>query len=142
MIIKEKVELKLGELKNNELLLTTHSKKNNENMVRSICMFGQLYPILIDKDNNILKGHSIYQAMVKLNYDKPIECLRLIGDDTELNSLRLTLTTMHYLSIGKYDKKEELLRSLIKKGINDIPCYNSDAIGVFKKTAEELGYEL
>lgn len=68
-----------------------HSEKQLRKLRRSIDKYGQIVPVIIDDDNNVIDGEAIYLAMLKLGYDE-INVIRLSClSEPDLRTLRLTL---------------------------------------------------
>ena len=62
----EVVIKKLVDLKTKKTNVKLHDDKKIDDYVRSIELIGQLRPIVIDENNNILSGKRIFTALIRL----------------------------------------------------------------------------
>ena len=58
---------KLADLKTKNINGRLHDDKKFDDYVRSIELIGQLRPIVIDENNNILSGKRIFETLLRLN---------------------------------------------------------------------------
>lgn len=58
------VQKKLSELRKTEKNIRRHSPKQISEYVRSVKMFGQIRPLVIDEDGVILAGNGLYDALI------------------------------------------------------------------------------
>lgn len=88
-----------------------------ESTIRSIKKFGMVLPVLIDKHDTIVAGHVLWEAAIRLGFEK-IEC-RLVDhlDPIELEALGLALNRIG--EIGKYnlDKLRDRMIAIESGGI-------------------------
>lgn len=70
--------VRLEELKPSSVNPRAHSRKQIDNICKSIKKFGFTNPILIDEGDMILAGHGRYSAATKLGM-KEVPCRRLVG---------------------------------------------------------------
>ena len=57
-----------------------------ESVANSIEQFGMVVPIVIDKDNNIIAGHTRYNALLYLESTEPVPCV--IASDLDKKQLK------------------------------------------------------
>lgn len=105
------VELNINEIKEYE-----NNPRNNEEAVEfvanSIFKFGFKNPIIIDKNNVIVAGHTRIKAAKKLGYDKA-PCI--VADDLteeQIKAFRLADNKVGEIATWDFDKLEEELREL------------------------------
>jgi len=63
------VKMKISELKCPEQNIRIHTEKQIQEFERSVKMFGQIRPIVVDDDNVILCGNGLYATLVKMGID-------------------------------------------------------------------------
>lgn len=117
-IIYKKLE-ELNKYKNNP--------RNNENAIKevaeSIKNFGFKVPILIDKDNTIICGHTRYEASKLLDL-KEVPCV-LVKDlsEEQIKAFRLADNKVAEFSKWDYEKLKEELKK-INNNLIDFDFYN------------------
>lgn len=129
----EVVIKKLADLKHVEGNTRLHSAKQIQEYVRSIEMFGQLRPMVIDEDNVVLAGNGLLEALRKMNKETAA-CLVVAGL-SENEKKKLMLADNRIAALGEEDQFafEEALRDL--SGDIDIPGYGAD---ILKNLAADL----
>ena len=109
--------LKISELKPYE-----KNARINDNAVdyvaNSIKQFGFNVPILIDKNNIIIAGHTRYKACLKLN-KKNIPCI-LVDDltDEQIKAYRLIDNKVAEMSSWDYEKLKDEMKILDSLGVD------------------------
>jgi ParB-like chromosome segregation protein Spo0J len=103
-----------------------HSAVQIEQLVRSIQMFGQIRPIVIDENNSVLAGNGLLMALKSMD-SKEAECLQMTGL-SETAKKRLTLADNKVASLGTddYSVIEELIHDL--KDELDIPGFDDEIL--------------
>lgn len=108
-----------------------HNEKAIGPVVNSIREFGFRNPIIIDKNNVIVAGHTRLEAAKLLELDK-VPCI-MIDDlsEEQINAFRLVDNKTNELSTWDFDKLEEELKELtninmISFGFEDISEINLD----------------
>ena len=72
------VKLPLSDLKKPERNVRMHTEKQLKEFVRSIEMFGQIRPIVVDEDGTILAGNGLYEALKRMGQEKA-DVLKVTG---------------------------------------------------------------
>ena len=57
---------RLDELRRPEKNIRLHTSKQIDEYIRSLEMFGQIRPIVVDEDGEIIAGNGMYLAMEKM----------------------------------------------------------------------------
>ena len=129
----EVVIKKLADLKHMPGNTRLHSERQIREYMRSIEMFGQLRPMVIDEDNIVLAGNGLLEALRKLNMTQAA-CLVVRGL-TDNEKKKLMLADNRIAALGEEDQFafEEALREL--SGDIDIPGYGAD---ILKSLAADL----
>lgn len=108
--------MQIEELYTKELIPYSNNPRNNESAVdavaASIKEFGFKVPIIIDKDNVIVAGHTRLKAALKIGLDK-VPCIK--ADDLtpeQLKAFRLADNKVGELATWDFNKLEEELAEL------------------------------
>ncbi|MEG1305052.1 MAG: ParB/Srx family N-terminal domain-containing protein [Oscillospiraceae bacterium] len=120
------VKMKLSELRKPKRNVRIHSDKQIKEFTRSIEMFGQLRPIVIDENNVILAGNGLFEAMMALGR-KEADCYQVVGL-TETAKKKLMLADNRIFNLGIDDLKafDEIVMEL--DGDFDIPGFDVDLL--------------
>lgn len=104
-----------------------HPAAQIRELKRSIERFGQIRPIVIDEDDNVLAGNGMLAALLELGRETG-DVLRVVGL-SEADKKRLVLADNKVASLGLDDFAvvEELLRELADDGL-DIPGFDDSII--------------
>lgn len=137
LAIKEKkmqvVTKRIAELKHIPGNTRLHSEKQIREYIRSIEMFGQLRPMVIDENNVVLAGNGLLMALQKMG--KETAACHIVAGLTENEKRKLMLADNKIAALGEEDQFafEETLREL--SGDIDIPGYGAD---ILKNLASDL----
>lgn len=104
-----------------------------EGVRKSIEEFGFLVPIIVDKNNIIVAGHTRHKALKELG-KKEVECIR--ADDlteAQIEAFRLVDNKVHEYSYWDYEKLEEEVNEIAAAGVS------KDLLGFSDFEIENLG---
>ena len=108
--------MQIEELYTKELIPYSNNPRNNESAVDAVAAsieeFGFKVPIIIDKDNVIVAGHTRLKAALKIGLEK-VPCIK--ADDLtpeQLKAFRLADNKVGELATWDFDKLEEELAGL------------------------------
>ena len=120
------VTKRIAELKHIPGNTRLHSEKQIREYIRSIEMFGQLRPMVIDENNVVLAGNGLLMAMRKMG--KETAACHIVAGLTENEKKKLMLADNKIAALGEEDQFafEETLREL--SGDIDIPGYGADIL--------------
>ena len=129
----EIVNRNVDELKHVEGNTRLHSERQLREYVRSIEMFGQIRPLVIDENNVVLAGNGLLAALRMMG--KPTVACHVVADLSEKQKKKLMLADNKIFQLGEDDAYafEEALREL--SGDIDIPGYSAD---ILKSLASDL----
>jgi hypothetical protein len=103
-----------------------HSAVQIEQLVRSIEMFGQIRPVVIDENNMVLAGNGLLLALKSMGAEQA-ECLQMTGlSDTAKKRLTLADNKIASLGTDDYSVIEELIHDL-KDELN-IPGFDDEIL--------------
>lgn len=120
------IKKKLSELRRPKKNVRNHSIKQIEEFKRSVQMFGQIRPIVIDEDNVILAGNGLFMALEALGRTEA-DCYVAAGL-TEAGKKKLMLADNRIFNLGVDDLQafEEIILELDHDF--DIPGYDADLL--------------
>ena len=120
------IKKKLSELRRPKKNVRNHSIKQIEEFKRSVQMFGQIRPIVIDEDNVILAGNGLFMALEALGRTEA-DCYVAAGL-TEAGTKKLMLADNRIFNLGVDDLQafEEIILELDHDF--DIPGYDADLL--------------
>lgn len=133
---KEKVTLKLSELKAPERNIRRHPEKQIKEMIRSLNLFGQFRDVVVDENNVILAGNGLVLAMREAGWEEAD--VTKYYDLTENQKKKLMIADNQTASLGvdDYAAIEEILKSL--DGDWDVPGYDENAIKMLCEETEAV----
>lgn len=132
------IKKKLAELRRPERNVRIHSDKQITEFKRSIEMFGQIRPIVIDEAGTILAGNGLYEALGALGRTEA-DCYVAAGL-SESQKKKLMLADNRIFSLGVDDLQgfDEIIAGLDDL---DVPGYDEDLLKTLTadlKDADEL----
>ena len=108
--------MQIEEVNTSELIPYSNNPRNNDGAVEAVAAsikeFGFKVPIIIDKDNVIVAGHTRLKAAQKIGLEK-VPCIK--ADDLtpeQLKAFRLADNKVSELATWDFDKLEEELEAL------------------------------
>lgn len=120
------VKKKLTELQRPKRNVRMHTDKQLVEFRRSVEMFGQIRPIVIDENNVMLAGNGLYETLVSLGWEEA-DCL-VVANLTEKQKSKLMLADNKIFDLGVDDMAafDELLADL---GDDlDVPGYDESLL--------------
>ena len=130
------VQKKLSELRKLEKNIRRHSQKQISEYVRSVRMFGQIRPLVIDEEGVILAGNGLYDALVSMGEEKA-DCY-VVSGLTETQKKKLMLADNRVYELGMTDTEvfDEIIRSL--GGDTDVPGWDADLLETLNASVREV----
>lgn len=127
------VTKKLGELRRPDKNVRLHGDRQIKEYIRSIEMFGQIRPLVIDENNTVLAGNGLLTALQQLGRETA-DCYVVTGlTANQKKKLMLVDNKIFELGVNDSNVFDELLREL--DGDIDIPGYDEELLKVL--TANE-----
>jgi len=119
-------KVKLADLRHPEKNVRIHTEKQIQEMIRSIEMFGQIRPVVIDEKNVILAGNGLVEAMRKMGLAEA-DALRVTGlTETQKKKLMLADNKIYSLGVDDLDVIYEMLREF--EDDFDVPGFDEDLL--------------
>ncbi|MGN1117750.1 MAG: ParB/Srx family N-terminal domain-containing protein, partial [Acutalibacteraceae bacterium] len=130
------VKIKLSELKKPKRNVRMHSDKQIEEFKRSVKMFGQIRPIVVDENNVMLAGNGLYETLVALEYTEA-DCYVVKGlSENEKKKLMLADNRIFNLGVDDLAAFDEVIKEL--DGDFDIPGYDDDLLETLIADSEDV----
>lgn len=130
------IQMKLKDLKKPERNVRMHTDQQIKEFERSVTMFGQIRPIVVDENNVILAGNGLYDTLIKMGKDKAD--VYKVDNLTENQKKKLMVADNKIFSLGIDNL--ETLNSFIEElqGDLDIPGFDEDILRQMVSDAEEV----
>ena len=132
----KQLTLKLSELVRPERNIRIHTEKQLEEFERSVRMFGQIRPIVVDEKNTILAGNGLYETLLRMGEEQ--ELVYKYEDLTESRKKKLMIADNKIFSLGieNLDTLNEFLEEL--NGDLDIPGFDEEILKQMVADADEV----
>lgn len=125
----------LNELKRPEKNVRLHGDRQIKEYIRSIEMFGQIRPLVIDEDNVVLAGNGLLTALKQMGRETA-DCYVVTGlSAKEKKKLMLADNKIFELGVNDTNVFDELLRDL--GGDIDIPGFDEELLKILTANAQE-----
>ena len=123
----------VSELKRPAKNVRLHGDRQIKEYIRSIEMFGQIRPIVIDENNIVLAGNGLLTALMQMGRETA-DCY-VVTNLSEKQKKKLMLVDNKIFELGVNDANtfDELLREL--DGDIDIPGYDEELLKVLTASA-------
>ena len=120
----KQLTMKLKDLVRPERNIRIHTEKQLAEFERSVRMFGQIRPIVVDENNIILAGNGLYETLLRMNREEAL--VYKYEDLTEAQKKKLMIADNKIFSLGieNLDTLNEFLEEL--EGDLDIPGFDED----------------
>lgn len=130
------VQKKLSDLHKIEKNIRRHSQKQINEYVRSLRMFGQVKPLVVDEAGTILIGNGLYEALLAMGEEKA-DCYVMTGlSEKEKKKLMLADNRVYELGMTDTDVFDEIIKSL--EGDVDVPGWDADLLETLNATIHEV----
>ena len=127
---------KLSELKHPEKNIRMHTDKQIAEFQRSIKMFGQIRPIVIDENNVVLAGNGLFATMRSMNYETA-DCYVVSGlSEKEKKKLMLADNRIFDLGVDDMSAFDALIAELGED--LDVPGFDEELLKSLLADATEV----
>lgn len=125
----------LSELRRPAKNIRRHTEKQMAEYVRSITMFGQTKPIVIDETGEIIIGNGPYEALLRMGVES-CDCYVMAGlTSSQKRKLMLADNRVYELGITDMDIFDEIVKEL--EGDVDIPGWDADLLETINASLDE-----
>lgn len=134
------VTMKLADMVKPEKNVRIHTEQQLREFERSVKMFGQIRPIVVDEKNVILAGNGLYETLLRMGYEEAL--VYQYTDLTENQKKKLMIADNKIFSLGieNLDTLNSFLEDL--QGDLDIPGFDSEILKQMVSDAEEVTEKL
>lgn len=131
---------KLTDLRRPERNVRRHTEKQIKEFRRSVEMFGQIRPIVIDEDGVILAGNGLYETLLSMGKTEA-DCYVAQGlSDAEKKKLMLADNKIYGLGVDDLDALDAIIAEL--KDDLDIPGFDEELLSNMMAEASEVTEKL
>lgn len=135
-MIKKTLVMKIDELQHPEKNVRRHSRKQIDEMKRSLDMFEQFRPIVVDENNTILCGNGLVMAMREMGTEEA-EVIKYEGlNSNQKKKLMIADNQIASLGTDNMEVIEEFIKSL--EGDLDVPGYDKDTLEMLVAESDEV----
>lgn len=138
----KQLTMKLSELVRPERNIRIHTEKQLDEFERSVKMFGQIRPIVVDENNVILAGNGLYEALLRMGIKDAL--VYKYDDLTEPQKKKLMIADNKIFSLGieNLDTLNVFLEELNVSGDLDIPGFDEEILKQMVADADEITEKL
>lgn len=134
------VKMPLSTLKRPERNVRMHTEKQLKEFERSVTMFGQIRPIVVDDERTILAGNGLYETLLRMGWDEA-DVLQMKGlTENQKKKLMLADNKIFGLGVDDLDSFDAFLVDL--KDDLDIPGFDEDLLKSMVSQAGEVTEKL
>lgn len=134
------IKIPVGELHRPEKNVRIHTERQLQEFERSIQMFGQIRPIVVDETNTILAGVGCYETLCRLGYAEA-EVYKMEGlTGNQKKKLMMADNKLFGLGIDDLETFNTFLDEL--QGDLDIPGYDEEILKSMVADGEEVSQKL
>ena len=113
-----------------------HTDKQISEYIRSLEMFGQIKPIIVDESGEIIAGNGLYEALVKMGRET-CDCYVIPGlTSVQKKKLMLADNRVYELGVTDMDAFNEIIREL--GGDIDVPGWDADLLEMINASLPEV----
>ena len=130
------VKVKISELRSPEKNVRKHNEKQIKEFCRSLKMFGQIRPVVIDEENVVYCGNGLLEAARSLGWEE-IEVLKMQGlNENQKKKLMIADNRIYSLGFDDYDSINSIIEEM---GDFDIPGFDTETLSnMFGNLENEL----
>lgn len=134
------VKMPLSTLKRPERNVRMHTEKQLKEFERSVTMFGQIRPIVVDDERTILAGNGLYETLLRMGWTEA-DVLQMQGlSDSQKKKLMLADNKIYGLGVDDLDSFDAILNEL--QGDFDIPGFDEALLKSMVSQASEVTEKL
>lgn len=132
----EIIKMKLSDLVKPEKNVRIHTEQQLKEFQRSISMFGQIRPIVIDENNTILAGNGLYDTLIAMGKDTADVYRYDHLTENQKKKLMIADNKIFSLGIENLDTLNCFLEEL--QGDLDIPGFDEEILKQMVSDAEDV----
>lgn len=132
----KQLTMKLKDLVRPERNIRIHTEKQLEEFERSVRMFGQIRPIVVDEKNTILAGNGLYDTLLRMGEEQALVYKYENLTESQKKKLMIADNKIFSLGIENLDTLNEFLEEL--SGDLDIPGFDEEILKQMVADADEV----
>lgn len=130
------LKIKLSELVKPEKNIRMHTEKQLKEFQRSVKMFGQIRPIVVDENNVILAGNGLYEALLLMG-EETAEVYRYENlTENQKKKLMIADNKIFNLGVDNLETLDSFLEEL--QGDLDIPGFDEEILQQMVSEADDI----
>lgn len=130
------IRVPLDKLRRPEKNVRLHADKQIKEFIRSVKMFGQIRPIVVDEDFTMLAGNGLYEALTQMGATEADCCVMNGLTDSQKKKLMLADNRIFSLGSDNMDVFDEIIAELGSD--YDIPGYDEDLIKMLNASTSDI----
>ena len=130
------IKINIADLKAPDKNVRIHTKKQIEEFIRSIKMFGQIRPVVIDENNVILAGNGLVEALQAMGTVQADALVMKNLTDNQKKKLMIADNKIFSLGIENLETLNSFLEEL--HGDLDIPGFDEEILQAMVADGEEV----
>lgn len=130
------LKMKLADMRKPDKNVRNHTERQLQEYERSVKMFGQIRPIVVDENNDIMVGVGLYDTLVRMGYEEAD--VYQLAELTSAQKKKLMIADNKIFNLGV--ENLEVLNEFIEdlKDDLDIPGFDEDILKEMVADAEEV----
>ena len=133
---REITVMKLSDLKRPERNVRMHTEPQLKEFERSVKMFGQIRPLVVDEDNTILAGNGLYETLLRLGREEA-DVYKMTGlTANEKKKLMLADNKVYSLGVDDLETFDAFLSEM--EGDFDIPGFDEEILQSMMALPEDI----
>lgn len=130
------VTKQIADLRQSKKNVRLHGDRQIKEYIRSIEMFGQVRPLVIDENNVVLCGNGLLQALKQMGRETA-DCYVVAGmSERKKKKLMLADNKIYELGANNQEAFNDILKDLA--GDIDVPGYDENLLKVLSESAREV----
>lgn len=134
------VKMPLSTLKRPERNVRMHTEKQLKEFERSVTMFGQIRPIVVDDERTILAGNGLYETLLRMGWTEADVLQMQSLSDSQKKKLMLADNKIYGLGVDDLDSFDAILNEL--QDDLDIPGFDEELLKSMVSQASEVTEKL
>lgn len=134
------VKMPLSTLKRPERNVRMHTEKQLKEFERSVTMFGQIRPIVVDDERTILAGNGLYETLLRMGWTEADVLQMQDLSDSQKKKLMLADNKIYGLGVDDLDSFDAILNEL--QDDLDIPGFDEELLKSMVSQASEVTEKL
>lgn len=130
------ITMKLSELVKPEKNIRIHTEQQIKEFQRSVKMFGQIRPIVVDENNVILAGNGLYDTLIAMGKETADVCQYNNLTENQKKKLMIADNKIFSLGIENLDTLNSFLEDM--QGNLDIPGFDEEILRQMVSEAKDI----